>query len=138
MENFEKILEYIKSQSESECREIAVKANEESDRIRAKYSQREQDAYEAAINEGSKDIEKRVEKLATLASGEANKKVHALEQSMLDEVLTLTAYKLSTLSAEQYDKLLNKLGVESGCPPEYLVEQYRDELETTVINALFA
>ena len=138
MENFEKILEHIKSQSESECKDIAVKANEESDRIRTKYSQREQDAYEAAVNKGSKDIDKRVEKLAMLASGEANKKVHALEQDMLDEVLGMTAYKLSALPTDQYEKLLNKLGVDISCPPEYLVEQYRDELETTVINALFA
>jgi len=138
MENFDKIIEHIKMQSENECRDIAIKANEESERIRADYSQREQDAYESAVDEGAKEIEKRVRKLAMLASGEANKKLHALEQDMLDKILALTAYKLSSLPTEQYDKLLNKLGVESGCPPEYLVEQYRDELEKTVINALFA
>ena len=58
MQEFEKIIEYIKIESEKECREIAVKANEECAKINSIYSQKEQDAYWACVKEGSKDIEK--------------------------------------------------------------------------------
>jgi len=137
MENFEKIVAFIKAQSEEECKGIAVKANEESERIRSEYSKQEQEAYWSYVNNASKEIEKRAEKLAAFASDEAKKKVLALEQDMLDEVLELTAYKLSALPTRKYNELLNKLGVERGCKPRYLVEQYREDLSETVIAALF-
>jgi len=137
MQGFDKILEHIKFESEKECREIALKANEESMRIRSAYSQKEQEAYWACVNEGSKEIEKRVEALSALAADQAQKMLHETQQNALDDVLALTARKLSTLPTRKYEELLKKLGVEEGCRPEYLVEQYRDELSPTVIAALF-
>ena len=137
MQGFEKILEHIKTESEKECKEIAVKANEESLRIRSVYSQKEQDAYWTCVNNGSKEIEKRVEELSELAATQAKKMIHGTQQDMLDEVLALTARKLSALPSGKYNELLKRLGIESGCKPEYLVEQYRDELAPTVISALF-
>jgi len=137
MQGFEKIIEHIKIESEKECKDIALKANEESLRIRSAYSQKEQDAYWACVNKGSKDIERRVESLTTLAADQAQKKLHETEQNMLDDVLALTARKLSALPSRKYDELLKRLGIEQGCKPEYLVEQYRDDLAQTVIAALF-
>ena len=137
MQEFEKIIEHIKAESEKECKEIAVKANDESSRIRSVYSQKEQDAYWSCVNEGSKEIEKRVESLTSLAAGEAQRMIHETQQDMLDEVLALTARKLSALPSRNYNDLLKKLGIEQGCKPEYLVEHYRDELAPTVIAALF-
>jgi len=137
MQGFEKIIDHIKIESEKECKEIALKANEESLRIRSVYSQKEQDAYWACVNKGSKDIEKRAQSLSALAADQAQKMLRETEQSMLDDVLALTARKLSALPSRKYDELLNKLGVEQGCRPEYLVEHYRDELAPTVIAALF-
>ena len=137
MQGFEKILEHIKTESEKECKEIAIKANEESLRIRSVYSQKEQDAYWTCVNNGSKEIEKRVEELSELAGTQAKKMIHGTQQDMLDEVLALTARKLSALPSGKYNELLKRLGIEPGCKPEYLVEQYRDELAPTVISALF-
>jgi len=137
MQGFEKIVEHIKTESEKECKEIAIKANEECARIRSVYSQKEQDAYWSCVNEGSKEIEKRVEKLANLASEQASKMIHETEQDVLDDVLALTAKKLSALPSRNYNDLLKKLGVEQGCKPEYLVEQYREELAPSVLAALF-
>jgi len=137
MQGFEKIVEHIKAESERECKEIAVKANEESVRIKSIYSQKEQEAYWGCVNDGSKKIEKRVEELSSLAISQAQKMVHDTEQDMLDEVLELTAKKLSALPSRKYNELLKKLGIEDGCKPEYLVEQYREELAPTVIAALF-
>jgi len=137
MQGFENIVEHIKIESEKECKEIAVKANEESLRVKSIFTQKEQEAYWGCVNSGSKNIEKRVEELSTLAVTQAKKMVHDTEQDMLDEVLALTARKLSALPSRKYNELLKRLGIESGCKPEYLVEQYRDELSQTVIAALF-
>ena len=137
MQGFEKIIEHIKTESEKECKEIAIKANEESLRIKSVYSQKEQDAYWTCVNNGSKEIESRVEKLSNLASEQAKKMIYETEQDMLDAVLDLTVKKLSALPSRKFNELLERLGVEEGCKPEYLVEQYRDELTPTVIAALF-
>ena len=137
MQGFEKIVELIKAESEKECKEIAVKAHKECERIRSEYSKKEQDAYWTHVSEGSKEIEHRVEQLTQLAAEEAKKKVYATQQDMLDDTLALTAKKLSALPSRKYNELLKKLGVEDGCKPEYLVEQFRDDLSATVISALF-
>jgi len=137
MQGFEKILDYIKTESEKECRDVAIKGNEDSSRIRSLYSQKEQDAYWSCVNEGTKEIEKRVKNLSNLASEQAANMIRDTEQDVLDDVLALTAKKLSALPSRNYNELLKKLGIEQGCKPEYLVEQYRDELAPTVLAALF-
>jgi len=137
MQGFDKILDHIKTESEKECKEIALKANEETMKIQSGYSQKEQDAYWACVNAGSKDIEKRVKKLSDLAAEQAEKLIHETEQDMLDAVLDLTARKLSALPSKKYNELLSRLRIEEGCKPEYLVEKYREELTPTVISALF-
>jgi len=137
MQEFEKILDYIKAESEKECREIAIKANEECANIRSVYSQKEQDAYWACVQEGTKEIEKRIDKLSNLAIEQAERMVTEMQQNALDDVLALTAKKLSSLPSRKYDELLKRLGVEHGCKPEYLVEHYREDLAPSVISALF-
>ena len=137
MQGFDKIIEHIRAESEKECKDIAVKANEESARIRSVYSQKEQDAYWSCVNEGSKEIEKRVESLSNLAKEQAEKMIYQTKQDVLDDVLALTAKKLSALPSRNYNELLIKLGIDKGCKPEYLVEQYREELAPTVLAALF-
>ena len=137
MQGFDKILEHIKSESERECKEIAIKANEETQRIQSIYIKKEQEIYWARVNSGSKEIEKRVGDLSNLASEQAKKLIHDTEQQMLDAVLDLTVKKLSSLPSKKYSELLGRLGIDQGCKPEYLVEYYRDELTPTVISALF-
>jgi len=137
MQGFEKIIDHIKAESEKECKDIAIKANEERARIRSVFSQKEQDAYWSCVNEGTKEIEKRVKNLSNLAAEQAAKMIRDTEQDVLDDVLALTARKLSALPSRNYNELLTKLGIEQGCKPEYLVEQYREELAPTVLAALF-
>ena len=137
MQGFDRILEHIKTESEKECKEIALKANDETLRINSVYSQKEQDAYWASVNKGSKEIEKRVESLSELAHDQAKKVIHQTQQNALDDVLALTARKLSALPSKDYNELLVRLGIEEGCKPEYLVEHYREDLQASVISALF-
>lgn len=137
MQSFDKILDYIKHESESECKEIALNATRECERIKSDFSKKEQDAYWNCVSQGAKEVEERVSQLSELAAQQARKMVEATEQDMLDEVLELTTRKLSSLPTRNYKELLKKLNIEEGCRPEYLVHQYRNELAPTVISALF-
>jgi len=137
MQQFEKILQHIKTESEKECKSIAVNANNECNRIRTEYAKKEQDTYWGYVNNGSHEIEKRANQLTQLAAEEAKKMVYATEQEMLDRVLSLTARKLSALPSRKYNEILAKLGIEPGLKPEFLVEQFRDDLTPSVTAALF-
>jgi len=137
VQSFDKILDFIKHESEAECKEIALNATRECERATADYAQKEKEAYTNQINRGIKDIEERIAKLSDLAAQQAQKMVDATTHDMLDEVLELTSQKLSALPTQEYKDLLKKLGIEEGCKSEYLVHQYREELAPTVISALF-
>jgi len=137
MQGFEKILQHIKVESEKECKAIAVNANNECNRIRSEYSKKEQDEYWGYVNKGSLEIEKRANQLTTLAADEAKKMVYATQQEMLDRVLSLTAKKLSALPSRKYNEILSKLGIEPGLKPEFLIEQFREDLTPSVTAALF-
>jgi len=137
VQSFDKVLEYIKHESEKECKEIALNATRECERLKAEFSKKEHDVYLEYIHKGTKEIEERVLQLSNLAAEQAAKKIDATRQDMLDEVLDLTTKKLSSLPTKSYNELLEKLGIEEGCRPEFLVHQYREELAHTVISALF-
>jgi len=137
MQNFEKILQHIKTESEKECKVIAVNANNECNRIRAEFSKQEQETYWNYVNNGSLEIEKRAKQLTGLAADEAKKMVEATQQEMLDRVLYLTARKLAALPSRKYNEILAKLGIEQGLKPEFLIEQFREDLIPSVTSALF-
>jgi len=137
MRDLNRIINQIKIESERECKDIAVKANKEIARLRTLYSKREQEAFSLRMEEGSIEIEKRVDELSNHANEQANKMVQATQQGVLDDVLDLSAKKLSALPNDEYNSILKKLGIEEGCKPEYLVEKYREELAPSVISALF-
>lgn len=137
MQELEKLLKHIKSESENECRQIALNANNECKRIREEYTKKEQEEYWNYVNEGAKEIQERAHKLSDLATEQAKKMLHATQQDMLDKVLALTARKLAALPTRQYNEILTKLGIEHGLKPEYLVEQFREDLTPSVTAALF-
>ena len=137
MENIEKIIEYINTQTIMECKEIIQGAQDESERIRASYYRDEQDEYWKAINAGSKESELRLRSLNALASEEANKKVEALRREMLHEALMLAATKLSELPSDEFKKILKKAGVSSDLSCEEFVLGYEERLSASVMSALF-
>jgi len=137
MNNIEKILEYIKSQTITECEEISKAAEDECERIRTEFARKEQDEYWKSIDIGTKETEKRLENLKELAAAEAKKQIDSLHNEMLDEAFTLAARVLSELPHDDYDKLLKRLGFEADCSPDIVVEQYRTEMGLAVMSALF-
>lgn len=137
MQELDKLLQHIKAESENECKTIALNSNNECKRIREEYSKKEQDEYWNYVNNGSKEIEKRTKQLADLAAEQAKKMVDETQQDMLDRVLSLTAKKLSALPSRTYNEILTKLGIEHGLKPEFLVEQFREDLTPSVTSALF-
>ena len=137
MDGIEKVVAYIMSESDSECAEIAQNAAKERERIRARYSQIEQDEYWKCINAGSKETEQRHGQLSSLSAMEAKKQMLSTQREMVDEAFALAARKLRELPKKEYDKLLKKRSANPGCTAEDLVALYKDELSDKIVSVLF-
>jgi len=137
MNGMEKIIDFIRSESEAELREIAKKAGEECERIRAVYAAAEQDEYWNAIDAGTKETERRLERLNKLAEMEANKQILATQQEMINEAFALAAKKLKGLPKSDFEALLVKLGLGTECGADEIVSKYRSSLSNKVTSVLF-
>ena len=109
MNGIEKILEHISSESASECAAIAKDAAEECERVRAEYAKAEQDQYWELVNDGTKEAERRLERLNSLAALESKKHVLATQQDMIVAAFDLAATKILGLPGPEYVEFLAKL-----------------------------
>ena len=109
MNGIEKILEHISSESAVECGAIAQSASEECERIRQEYAKAEQDQYWELINSGTKEAERRLERMNSLAALESKKHVLATQQEMIVAAFDLAAKKLLELPEPEYVEFLAKL-----------------------------
>ena len=109
MNGIEKIIEHIKAKSAAECQAISKSAEDECARIRAEYKQAEQDEYWKAMGAGTKEAERRLERLNSLAALESKKKVLATQQEMIAEAFEHAAKKLLSLPETEYIAFLAKL-----------------------------
>ena len=137
MDGLDKILEYIRAQTAAQCAEISNDAAMQCKQIRADYSRLEQDEYWEHINIGSKETEHRHEKLRNLAAMESKKKLLATQQEMVDEAFALAAKKLLELPEREYSRIRKRLGMDTQCSAEDIVEKYRTELSLKVVSTLF-
>ena len=108
MNGIDKILAHIKSQSDAECEVIERTANEECERIRAEYSKMEQDEYWKLVNAGTKDAERRLERLNSLAALESKKQVLMTQQEMVAEAFEQAADAILKLPEREYINFLAK------------------------------
>ena len=106
MNGIEKILAHIKSESGAECAAIERTAAEECEQIRAQYAKTEQDEYWKLINDGTKEAERRLERLNSLAVLESKKQVLATQQEMVSEAFEHAAKTLLGLPEELYVRFL--------------------------------
>ena len=137
MNELNKILVYIKAQSDEECAKISSKASEQCKLIRAENSRLEQEEYWKHINTGTKETEHRHEQLRNLAAMESKKKLLATQQEMVDEAFVLAAKKLRELPERKYAGILSKLGMSASSSAEDIVEKYRNELSLKIVSTLF-
>lgn len=137
MNGIDNIITNIRSEAELHCSELNAKASEECERIRAGYAQAEQDEYWSRIDAGTKDIERRMERLNTLAEMEANKQLLATQQEMIAEAFALAAKKISELPEDEYARLIERLDLKPGSKAEDVVARYKNELYPRVSSALF-
>ena len=108
MNGLEKILAHILKESDAECAVIEKEAAAECERIRASYEKAEQDEYWKLVNEGTKEAERRLERLNSLAALEAKKHVLMTQQEMLTEAFSYAAKKLLELPGNEYTGFLAK------------------------------
>lgn len=137
MNEIDNIIAHIRLEAESHCKELNAKAYEECERIRAEYAQAEQDEYWSRIDAGTKETERRMERLNTLADMEANKQLLATQQDMISEAFALAAKRISELPEDEYSRLANKLDLKPGAKAEDIVARYKNELSPRVASALF-
>ena len=102
MDGIEKILAHIKSESDARCGEIEWSAQEECARIRAKYEAEEQDEYRKLMDAGAKEVERRLERMGSLAALESKKHVLATQQEMVAEAFKHAADGLLELPESEY------------------------------------
>jgi len=138
MNGVDKIIGYIRSEAESHCRESARKSAEEYQRIQAEYAQAQQDEYWNRIDAGTKETERRMERLNTLAEMESNKQLLATQQEMIAVAFELAAKKLGELPVSEYERLLKKLDLDPGSSASEVVARYKNELIPRVSSALFS
>ena len=137
MTGIENVIEHIKSESAALCDSIAQSAVEECERVRASFAKKEQDEYWKFVGAGAKETEHRLEQLNELANQEANKLIVITQQEMVDAAFALAASRLNELPRSVYNRLLMKLGLESGSSSDIVVDKYRKELTAKVATALF-
>jgi V/A-type H+-transporting ATPase subunit E len=137
MDGIDKLLEYIRAQADAQCAEISQDATGKCKEIRAEYSRTEQGEYWEHISIGSKETEHRHEQLRNLAAMESKKKLLATQQEMVDEAFALAAKKLQELPKREYSKVLTRLGMDTHCSAEDIVEKYRAELSLKIVSMLF-
>ena len=106
MNGIDKILAHIKSESDAECEAIERAAVEQCERIRSEYTKMEQDEYWKLVNAGTKEAERRLERLNSLAALESKKHVLMTQQEMVSEAFELAASIILKLPEREYVEFL--------------------------------
>ena len=138
MNGIEKILEHISSESATECAAIAKDAADECERVRAEYAKAEQDQYWELVNNGTKEAERRLERMNSLAALESKKHVLATQQDMIVAAFDLAANKLLDLPDSDYVEFLAKLACSAsltGTEKVVLSSSDLPRIGSAVINA---
>ncbi|MCL2227150.1 MAG: hypothetical protein FWB97_05930 [Oscillospiraceae bacterium] len=137
MNGLDRVVEYIRTDTDKECIEISRISSEECEQLKADYLSLEQERYWKAINEGTKAAEQRLESLSALAATEAKKQYTLMQQELLDEAFACAAGIIKGLTDEEFSILLRKVGSPPGISADELVEQYKEKLSRTVMSMLF-
>ena len=137
MDNLDSLIGYIKAKSETECMEIAQAAAVECKRVRAGYSKTEQDEYWKFIDAGSKETERRLERLNSLAGIEANKQILATQQEMVAKAFSLAALKIQELPEAEFAALIKRLRLKANSTAGEIVEKFEKLLSPTITAMLF-
>ena len=137
MNGLEKIIEYIKADSDAQCAEIERDAAAECERVRSEYAKKEQDEYWKYLGVGAKEAEQRLAQLNELADHESKRQIILTQQEMVDAAFSLAAAKLTELPENEYIELLAKYGADPELSAEDFIAQFREDMTSDVRAALF-
>ena len=137
MNELDKVIKYIRVNSNEECEDIARKAVVECDDIRSRYAKKEQDEYWKFLGKATNEAEQRLIQLGELANKEAQKKLNSTRKEMCDIAFNLAAQKLASLEADEFKQLLKRLNLKANFTPEAVVARYKELLLPSVENILF-
>ena len=137
MNDINKIIEHIVSESDAQCADIERIVTDECRTIKEQYSRIEQEEYWKFIDAGSKEAEQRVIKLKNLAEAEAEKQIQATREEMINAAFLLAVRKLEQLPRDEYASLLSRLKLEPGFSAAEIIARYRNLLTPSVKSTLF-
>lgn len=113
MNGIEKITERIAADTKAEIEAIAAASDAQVAEINARWSEKTEAEYTAALEQGKKDADYRVERMGGVAQLEARKLKLSAKQEMLDKAFAAAQEKLVSLSDDEYVALLAKLAADN-------------------------
>jgi len=106
MENIEKIIRRIESDTQLEIDAVDAETKAKCDEIAAMYAEKANEQYLQALEEGKKKCEARSARIQSTADMEAKKSILAFKQEMVSKAFDLSQQKLAELKGEKYINFL--------------------------------
>lgn len=106
MENVEKIIKRIESDTQLEIDAVDAAAKAKCDDLAAQYDEKANVQYTLLIEDGKKQCEARTARIQSTAQMEAKKSILAFKQEMVSKAFDLALQKLAGLEGERYIKFL--------------------------------
>lgn len=102
MNGIEKITAKLESEARAEIEAINAETAAKCEEIKKEYEKKAQDEYWKRVQDGTKSVENRVERLASAADMEAKKSVLAFKQEMVSKAFDRAVQNISEMPREEY------------------------------------
>lgn len=102
MNGIEKITAKLESEARAEIEAINAEAAAKCEEIKKEYEKKAQDEYWKRVQEGTKSVENRVERMASAADMEAKKSILAFKQEMVSKAFDRAVQNISEMPREEY------------------------------------
>ncbi len=102
MNGIEKITAKLESEARAEIEAINAETAAKCEEIKKEYEKKAQDEYWKRVQDGTKSVENRVERLASAADMEAKKSILAFKQEMVSKAFDRAVQNISEMPREEY------------------------------------
>ncbi|MCM1149151.1 MAG: V-type ATP synthase subunit E [Butyricicoccus sp.] len=102
MNGIEKITAKLESEARAEIEAINAETAVRCEEIKKEYEKKARDEYWKRVQDGTKSVENRVERMASAADMEAKKSVLAFKQEMVSEAFDRAVQNISEMPREEY------------------------------------
>ena len=130
MNGIEKITAKLESEARAEIQAINAETAAKCEEIKKEYEKKAQDEYWKRVQDGTKSVENRVERMASAADMEAKKSVLAFKQEMVSKAFDRAVQNISEMPREEYIAFLaGQTAKAASTGTEELIFNARDKKE---------